>query len=185
MGAFSFNGNKIATTGGGGMIVTDDAELARRAKHLTTQAKLPDIGYLHDEVGYNYRLTNLAAALGVAQLARLPEFVQRKAEIAARYDDAFRDVGLVLPPRRDTDRATYWLYSVLMPDGATSACISTRIGRVPSMPANTAVPGALTSRSPRNSSDGLATSRSPLSTISNTPISSVAPNRFFVARRMR
>ncbi|HEV7189325.1 MAG TPA: DegT/DnrJ/EryC1/StrS family aminotransferase [Blastococcus sp.] len=121
IGAFSFNGNKIATTGGGGMIVTDDPELARRARHLTTQAKMPDIGYLHDEVGYNYRLTNLAAALGVAQLERLPEFVQRKAEIADRYDAALRDVGVVLPPRRDCDRATYWLYSVLMPDGATSA----------------------------------------------------------------
>ena len=121
VGAFSFNGNKIATTGGGGMIVTDDADLARRARHLTTQAKLPDVGYLHDEVGYNYRLTNLSAALGVAQLERLPEFVRRKADIAARYDAALRDVGVVLPPRRASDRATYWLYSVLMPDGATSA----------------------------------------------------------------
>ncbi|MGZ4507550.1 MAG: DegT/DnrJ/EryC1/StrS family aminotransferase [Blastococcus sp.] len=121
IGAFSFNGNKIATTGGGGMIVTDDPELARRARHLTTQAKMPDIGYLHDEVGYNYRLTNLAAALGVAQLERLPEFVQRKAEIARRYDAALGDVGVVLPPRRDSDLATYWLYSILMPDGATSA----------------------------------------------------------------
>ena len=68
VGAFSFNGNKIATTGGGGMLVTDDEELARHARHLTTQAKVPDVGYLHDEVGYNYRLTNIAAALGLAQL---------------------------------------------------------------------------------------------------------------------
>jgi dTDP-4-amino-4,6-dideoxygalactose transaminase len=121
VGAFSFNGNKIATTGGGGMIVTDDEALARRARHLTTQAKLPDIGYLHDEVGYNYRLTNLSAALGVAQLERLPEFVKSKAEIARRYDSALGDVGLVLPPRREFSNATYWLYSVLMPDGATAA----------------------------------------------------------------
>jgi dTDP-4-amino-4,6-dideoxygalactose transaminase len=121
VGAFSFNGNKIATTGGGGMIVTDDEALARRARHLTTQAKVPGVGYLHDEVGYNYRLTNLSAALGAAQLERLPEFVKRKAEIAERYDAAFRSVGLVLPPRVDSDRATYWLYSVLMPDGSTSA----------------------------------------------------------------
>ncbi|MBC7630148.1 DegT/DnrJ/EryC1/StrS family aminotransferase, partial [Aeromicrobium sp.] len=63
IGCFSFNGNKIATAGGGGMIVTDDEALARRAKHLTTQAKVPDVAYLHDEVGYNYRLTNLAASL--------------------------------------------------------------------------------------------------------------------------
>ena len=121
VGAFSFNGNKIATTGGGGMIVTDDEALARRARHLTTQAKVPGVGYLHDEVGYNYRLTNLSAALGAAQLERLPEFVKRKAEIAERYDAAFRSLGLVLPPRRPSDRATYWLYSLLVPDGATSA----------------------------------------------------------------
>ena len=68
---FCFNGNKIITTGGGGMIVTDDEALARRARHLTTQARLPGLAYLHDEVGYNYRLTNLAAALGVAQLEQL------------------------------------------------------------------------------------------------------------------
>ena len=68
MGAFSFNGNKIMTTGGGGMFTTDDPELAAKAKHLSTQARLPDRGYLHDEIGFNYRLTNIAAALGVAQL---------------------------------------------------------------------------------------------------------------------
>lgn len=121
IGAFSFNGNKIATTGGGGMIVTDDPELARRARHLSTQAKVPDVGYLHDEIGYNYRLTNLAAALGVAQLERLPAFVARKAAIADRYDEALAGTGVVLPPRRQEDRATYWLYSVLMPDGSTAA----------------------------------------------------------------
>ncbi len=71
------------------MVVTDDPELARRARHLSTQAKVPDVGYLHDEVGYNYRLTNLAAGLGLAQLARLEEFVERKHAIAARYDAAF------------------------------------------------------------------------------------------------
>jgi dTDP-4-amino-4,6-dideoxygalactose transaminase len=116
VGAFSFNGNKIATTGGGGMIVTDDDELARRARHLTTQAKVPDVGYLHDEVGYNYRLTNIAAALGIAQLERLDGFVARKHEIAARYDAAFADTPLVLPPRLEGYDATYWLYSVLAPD---------------------------------------------------------------------
>lgn len=117
VGAFSFNGNKIATTGGGGMIVTDDEELARRARHLTTQAKVPDVGYLHDEVGYNYRLTNLAAGLGLAQLERLDEFVARKHAIAARYDEALAGTGLVLPPRVEGYDATYWLYSVLMPEG--------------------------------------------------------------------
>ena len=77
------------------MIVTDDDDLAARARHLTTQAKVPDVGYLHDEVGYNYRLTNIAAALGLAQLERLDEFVGAKRAIAARYDEAFGDTGLV------------------------------------------------------------------------------------------
>ncbi len=116
VGAFSFNGNKIATTGGGGMLVTDDESLAVRARHLSTQAKVPDTGYLHDEIGYNYRLTNVAAALGVAQLERLPAFVARKREIAAVYDAALADTGLTRPPRRPGYDSTYWLYSVLVPD---------------------------------------------------------------------
>ncbi|GAA5033729.1 LegC family aminotransferase [Terrabacter aeriphilus] len=116
IGCFSFNGNKIATTGGGGMIVTDDDDLAARARHLTTQAKVPDVGYLHDEVGYNYRLTNLAAGLGLAQLERLDEFVAAKHRIAARYDEAFADLPLVRPPRVAGLDATYWLYSVLVPE---------------------------------------------------------------------
>lgn len=117
IGAFSFNGNKIATAGGGGMLTTDDAELAARAKHLSTQAKVPDIGYLHDEVGYNYRLTNIAAALGLAQVERLDELVARRAHVARRYDEAFAGTGIVTPPRVPGFDATYWLYSVLVPQG--------------------------------------------------------------------
>lgn len=117
IGVYSFNGNKIATTGGGGMIVTDDPELARRAKHLTTQAKVPDVGYLHDEVGYNYRLTNLAAGLGLAQLERLPSFIEAKRRIAARYDEGLRETPLTLPPRLPGHDSTYWQYSVLAPGG--------------------------------------------------------------------
>ena len=114
VGCFSFNGNKIATTGGGGMIVTDDDELAARARHLTTQAKVPDVGYLHDEVGYNYRLTNIAAGLGLAQLERLDDFVAAKHRIAERYDEALKGLPLDLPPRVAGLDATYWLYSVLV-----------------------------------------------------------------------
>ena len=114
VGCFSFNGNKIATTGGGGMIVTDDDALAERARHLTTQAKVPDVGYLHDEVGYNYRLTNIAAGLGLAQLERLDEFVAAKQRLARRYDEALADLPLDLPPRVTGFDATYWLYSVMV-----------------------------------------------------------------------
>ncbi|GAA6527310.1 aminotransferase class I/II-fold pyridoxal phosphate-dependent enzyme [Intrasporangium sp. DVR] len=114
LGCFSFNGNKIATTGGGGMIVTDDDALAERARHLTTQAKVPDVGYLHDEVGYNYRLTNIAAGLGLAQLERLDEFISAKQRIAHRYDEALSDLPLDLPPRVPGFDATYWLYSVMV-----------------------------------------------------------------------
>lgn len=119
LGAFSFNGNKIVTAGGGGMIVTDDDELAARARHLTTQAKVPDVGYLHDEVGYNYRLTNLAAALGLAQLRRLDEFVAAKSAIAERYSAALADLPVTLAPAVAGTESTYWLYSILVADQAT------------------------------------------------------------------
>jgi len=113
LGCFSFNGNKIITTGGGGMITTDDPALARRAKHLTTQARLPGPEYRHDEVGYNYRLTNLAAAVGVAQLEQLPGFLAAKRRIAARYDEALGAVaGITLPPRARWAEPSLWLYSV-------------------------------------------------------------------------
>jgi dTDP-4-amino-4,6-dideoxygalactose transaminase len=113
LGCFSFNGNKIMTTGGGGMITTDDAELARRAKHLTTQARLPGPEYDHDEVGYNYRLTNLAAALGVAQLEQLPSFLEKKRVIRTKYDAALGDLrGVVLPPRQQWATPSDWLYTI-------------------------------------------------------------------------
>lgn len=115
IGCFSFNGNKILTAGGGGMIVTDDEALARRAKHLTTQARLPGLEYRHDEVGYNYRLTNLAAALGLAQLEQVESFVLKKHEMARRYDEALGSLaGLTLPPRAPWASSTTWLYTVLV-----------------------------------------------------------------------
>ncbi len=93
LGTFSYNGNKIITTGGGGMIVTDDETLARKAKHLTTQAKSDPFEYIHDEIGYNYRLVNVAAAMGVAQMELLPQFIKRKKEIISYYKQALAGIG--------------------------------------------------------------------------------------------
>ena len=93
MGVFSFNGNKIITTGGGGVIVTDDENLAKRAKHLTTQAKANPNTYYHDEIGFNYRLVNVLAAIGVAQMEQLPDFIQRKKHIDAYYRDHLSGIG--------------------------------------------------------------------------------------------
>ena len=123
VGCFSFNGNKLITTGGGGMLVTDDAELARRAKHLSTQARLPGRAYDHDEVGYNYRLPNLSAALGVAQLEELPSLLAARRRIAARYDAAIAGVpGLVPAPRAAWAEPSFWLYTAaLAPDRSEGA----------------------------------------------------------------
>ncbi len=93
LGTFSYNGNKIITTGGGGMIVTNDEALAKKAKHLTTQAKSDPFEYVHDEIGYNYRLVNVAAAMGVAQMELLPAFLKRKKEIIAFYKKELLGVG--------------------------------------------------------------------------------------------
>ena len=93
MGTFSYNGNKIITTGGGGMIVTNDEVLAKKAKHLTTQAKSDPFEYVHDEIGYNYRLVNVAAAMGVAQMELLPGFIKRKHEVMAFYKKELAGVG--------------------------------------------------------------------------------------------
>lgn len=120
LGCFSFNGNKVMTTGGGGMITTNDAGLAARARHLVTQAKLPGHGYVHDEVGYNYRLTNIAAAVGVAQLEQLPGFLAAKRRIAARYRDGLGGLPVMLPPHANWVEPSWWLYSVLVASGAAS-----------------------------------------------------------------
>ncbi len=93
LGTFSFNGNKIISTGGGGIIVTDDQELAIRAKHLTTTAKASSLEYFHDEVGYNYRLVNVLAAIGVAQMEQLPDFIEKKKYIDAFYKRELSGIG--------------------------------------------------------------------------------------------
>lgn len=117
MGCFSFNGNKIMTTGGGGMLVTHDAALAKRAKHLSTQAKTDPVEYTHDEIGYNYRLVNLLAAMGVAQLEQMPQFISQKAQIAQRYNHAFESLPLVCPQVTTPHTIpNNWLYTVKVPD---------------------------------------------------------------------
>jgi perosamine synthetase len=110
---FSFNGNKLITTGGGGMIVTDDEALARRARYLTTQAKDDPIEYVHGEVGYNYRLTNIQAAMGVAQMERLPEFLLAKRRIARGYAEGFAGVPGILPMEEASwAESAWWMYTI-------------------------------------------------------------------------
>ncbi len=117
VGVFSFNGNKIITTGGGGMLVTDDEELAKKAKHITTTAKVPHpYEYIHDEIGYNYRLTNLAAALGVAQMENLELFIQKQRELANKYELFFRDTELKFITEPKESQSNYWLNAVVMQD---------------------------------------------------------------------
>jgi len=114
MGCFSFNGNKIITTGGGGVIVTDNEELAKKAKHLTTQAKSDAFEYIHDEIGYNYRLVNVLAAMGVAQMELLPSFIQRKKEIAEFYKNALSGVGDISFQKIEEDvDCNMWLFTIM------------------------------------------------------------------------
>jgi len=110
IGCLSFNGNKIITTGGGGMILTDDPNYAEKAKYLTTQAKDDPVRYIHDEVGYNFRLTNIQAALGVAQLEQLPDIFERKQEIHKSYVKGIEKLdGLLLDKGPKYARNNHWL----------------------------------------------------------------------------
>ncbi len=115
MGCFSFNGNKIITTGGGGMLVTSNEVWARKAKYLTTQAKDDPLEYVHGEVGYNYRLTNLQAAVGCAQMEQLPGYVAAKRKIASRYAGKLRDLpGITLMKNAPWAMSTFWMYTILV-----------------------------------------------------------------------
>ena len=119
IGLFSFNGNKIITTSGGGMLITPDREVADRVRHLSTQARLPAMHYEHEEVGYNYRLSNLLAALGRAQLARLPEFIEKRLAINAHYRELLADVdGIEFVPIAPWGTWNGWLTCVTLPDRA-------------------------------------------------------------------
>jgi len=113
--AFSFFANKIITTGEGGMVTTDDATLAARCRMLRDHAMPPGRRYWHDEVGFNYRMTNLQAAVGVAQMGRIAEFIARKRAIAERYHAGLQGIpGLTLPVERANCINVYWMYSILV-----------------------------------------------------------------------
>jgi len=115
MGVYSFNGNKTVTCGGGGVIVTDDASLAKRAKHLTTTAKIQHpYEYVHDEIGYNYRMPNINAALACAQLEQLDRFIEKKREIAHEYSDFFRKIGIDFVREPELSRSNYWLNAIVL-----------------------------------------------------------------------
>ena len=130
LAALSFNGNKIITTGGGGAVLTDDPELGRRAKHLTTTARVPHRwAFDHDEVGWNYRMPNLNAALGCAQLEQLPGMLARKRALAARYAGAFAAVdGVRFLTEPEGAESNYWLNALILdePDArdAVLACLN-------------------------------------------------------------
>ena len=106
-GAYSFNGNKIITTGGGGIFTSPSQDRVRRMKHMSTQAKTDDIYYMHDAVGYNYRMTNVQAAIGLAQIEQLETFIEKKRE---NYN-LYREFGIELLPFRGDIRPNYWFYS--------------------------------------------------------------------------
>lgn len=116
LGTLSFNGNKTITTGGGGAILTNDLDLARRAKHLSTTAKIPhEWEYRHDEIGYNYRMPNINAALGCAQLEKLPSKLIAKRHLFDRYKSAFADVeGAQLFEQPENCQSNYWLQTLLL-----------------------------------------------------------------------
>lgn len=118
VGVYSYNGNKIITTGGGGMIVSNSETILKRAKHLTTQAKSDEVYSTHDEIGYNYRMTNLQAALGLAQLEQLETFIEIKKENFYAYKEVMKEIkGLRLINFREEIRPNYWFYSLYVDNG--------------------------------------------------------------------
>lgn len=115
LGCLSFNGNKLLTTGGGGMILTNDEELAARARYLTTQAKDDPVAYVHGEVGFNYRLGNVQAALGCAQLELVGPYLEAKRRIARAYAEAVEDLqGVSFMPTAAWAEPSYWLSTILV-----------------------------------------------------------------------
>ncbi|GEM04725.1 aminotransferase DegT [Halolactibacillus miurensis] len=118
IGVYSFNGNKIMTTGGGGMIVSNNKELLKKAKHLTTQSKSDDLYYIHDDIGYNYRMTNLQAALGLAQLEQLEGFIETKKANYERYKTEIESIHcLSILDFNEHTRPNYWFYALSIDKG--------------------------------------------------------------------
>ena len=116
-GVFSFNGNKIITTGGGGALITNDVSMAQRARHLATTAKQTHAWHFyHDEVGFNFRLPNLNASLGLAQLKRLPQLLQTKRQLASRYRDFIKALGFEWVNEPEACQSNYWLNAILCAD---------------------------------------------------------------------
>jgi len=114
IGIISFNGNKIITTGGGGMILTDDDELAKILRHLTSTAKISHIyEYDHDNVGYNYRMPNVNAAIGCAQVENLPLFIENKRQLALLYEDFFKTCGIIFFKEKANCHSNYWLNTII------------------------------------------------------------------------
>jgi dTDP-4-amino-4,6-dideoxygalactose transaminase len=117
IGVFSFNGNKVITTGGGGALITDDDAIADRAKYLSTTAKIPHAWqYEHDEVGYNYRMPNLNAALGLAQLENLNVFIKQKRQLAELYKSFFESKNITLIQEPAECISNYWLQAIVLSD---------------------------------------------------------------------
>jgi perosamine synthetase len=119
MGCFSFYANKIVTTGEGGMVVTDDSKLAEHARSLRNLCFRRDQRFLHTELGYNFRMTNLQAAIGLAQVDRIDDHLMRKRRMAARYGERLREIkGLRLPIERPNVKNVYWMYGIVLEDSA-------------------------------------------------------------------
>ena len=114
-GTFSFNGNKVITTGGGGMMITNDPALAKRARHITTTAKIPHaFNFEHDEIGYNYRMPNLNAALGCAQIEQLEYFLHKKSKLAKLWGDLYERLGVEFKRGSVDCRANHWLNAIIL-----------------------------------------------------------------------
>jgi len=133
---FSFNGNKIMTTSGGGMLVTNSAEVARRARYLATQARQPVPWYEHTDIGFNYRMSNILAALGRAQLARLPDMIETRRAHRKGYTDRLEPLGVRVVPDAPWSTGNAWLTVVLFDDDATPVRVRERLAaeRIESRP---------------------------------------------------